>query len=79
MLRGPEGGGVLGDRFSLFDGFLWRRISATMNVFQNGKILFPANDIAFSNRENTYNYIALANFNCDSPKINFKIYLLLQF
>ena len=37
------GGGILG-RF-------------TKNFFQNGKILFLAKVIAFSNRENTYNYI----------------------
>ena len=43
------------------------------------KILFLAKVIEFSNRENTYNYIAPANFNRDSPKINFKIYLLLHF
>ena len=30
------------------------------------------------NRKMTYNYIARVNFNRDSPKINFKIYLLLQ-
>ena len=30
----------------------------------------------FEDHENTYNYIAQANFNCNSPKINFKIYLL---
>ena len=29
--------------------------------------------------QNTYNYIARANFNRTSPKINFKIYLFLQF
>ena len=34
--------------------------------------------IIFSDRENTYNYTAHANFNCDSPEAKFKIYLLLQ-
>ena len=29
--------------------------------------------------QNTYNYIARANFNRTSPKINFKIHLFLQF
>ena len=41
-------------------------------------MLFPAKVIAFSNFENTYDYIAHANLNRDSPKINFEIYLLLQ-
>ena len=50
-------------------------MSGIGNVFQNGKILFLAKVNAFSNREHTYNYIAHANFNCDSPKLNFKIYL----
>ena len=35
--------------------------------------------IEFSYRENTYTYTVCTNFNCDFPKINFKIYLLLQF
>ena len=45
---------------------------ATRNFFQNGKMLFLTKVIAFSNRANTYNYIAFAhaNFNRDSPKIN---------
>ena len=47
---------VLG-RFSFLDCFLWRRMSATMNVIQNGKILFLAKIIEFSNRGNTFNYM----------------------
>ena len=35
--------------------------------------------IEFSNCENTSNYTVDANLNRDFPKINFKIYLLLQF
>ena len=57
-------------------------MAATKNFFRNEKILFLAKVIEFSNRENTYNYknnyIARANFNHDSPKMNFRIYLLLQ-
>ena len=49
-------------------------MSATSNFFRNGKLLFLAEVIAFLNRENTYIYIARANFNRDSPKINFKIF-----
>ena len=45
---------------------------------QNEEILFLAKVIAISNPKNTYNYIARVNFNRDSLKINFKIYLLLQ-
>ena len=54
-------------------------MAATSNVFRNEKILFLAKIIAFWNLENTHNYIAGAYFNRDSPKINLKIYLLLQF
>ena len=54
-------------------------MSATRNFIQDGKILFLAKVIAFSNPENTYNYIACANFNRESPKINFKIYILQHF
>ena len=71
-------GGVLG-RFSLFNFFLLRRMAVTRNFFRNGKILFLAKVIEFSNHENTYNYIARTNFNRDSPKINFINYLLLPF
>ena len=42
-------------------------------LFRNEKIFFLAKVIAFSNLENTYNYIARPNFNRNSPKINFKI------
>ena len=41
--------------------------------YQDGKLLFLAKVIEIFNRKNTYNYIALANFNRDSPKINFKM------
>ena len=51
---------------------------ATRNFLQNEEILFLAKVITISNPKNTYNYIARMNFNRDSPKINFKIYLLLQ-
>ena len=40
---------------------------------------FIAKVIAFLNLKNTHNYIAYVNFNQDSPKIKFNIYLLLQF
>ena len=45
------------------------------------KILFLANVIAFSNLENTYDYIRkyIRLHNRDSTKINLKIYFLLQF
>ena len=49
------------------------------NIFRNEKILFLPEVVAFWNLENTYNYIARVNFYRDSPKINFKIYLHLQF
>ena len=49
------------------------------NFFRNEKILFLAKIIAFLNLKNTYNYIAHANFNRDSPKMIFKIYLLSRF
>ena len=42
-------------------------------------LFFLAKVIEFSNCKNTYNYIVRANLNPDSPKINFKIYLLPQF
>ena len=54
-------------------------MSANRNFFQNGKILFLAKVITLSNLENTYIYVAHANFNSDSPKIDLKIYLLLHF
>ena len=54
-------------------------MSGNRNFFQNGKILFLAKVIALSNLENTYIYVARANFNRDSPKIDLKIYLLLHF
>ena len=54
-------------------------MTATRNFFKNEKILFLAKDIKFSNRENTYNNIARANFKRDFPKINFNINFLLQF
>ena len=47
--------------------------------FRNGKMLFLAKVIEFSNYENTYNYTARANFNRDLEKSTLKIYLLLQF
>ena len=49
------------------------------NFFLNEKILFLARVIAFLNLKNTYNYIVHANFNRDFLKMNFKIYLLMQF
>ena len=63
----------------LFCCVLQRRKAATRNFFRNEKILFLAKVIALSNFENKYNYIVRANFDRDSPKINYKIYLLLQF
>ena len=48
---------------------------ATRNFLQNEKLLFLAKVIALSNLENTANYSTSANFNRNSPKINFKIYL----
>ena len=54
-------------------------MAATKNFFQNEKILSLAKVIEFLNRENPYNYIVHANFINNSPKINFKIDLLLQF
>ena len=59
--------------------FLKEGNASYQEIFSERKILFLAKVIAFSNLENTYNYIARTNFNCDSPKINIKIYLLLQF
>ena len=70
FLRGPG-------RFSLFDYFLWRKMSASRNFFLNGKISL-AKVITFLNHENTHNYIACSNSNRDSPKINLKIHLLLR-
>ena len=58
---------------------LRRRMTATRNFTRTEKILFLARVIEFSNPKNTCNYIAHANFNRDFPKINFKIYLLLEF
>ena len=52
---------------------------ATGNFLRNGKILFLVKIIAFLNLENTANYSMRANFNRNSPKINFKIYHLLHF
>ena len=55
-------------------------MAVTRNLFRNENILFLAKVIKFSNRENTYNCIAHANFHLklDFPKINFKIYLILH-
>ena len=51
----------------------------TGTFFRMKQILFLAKVITFWNCENTYTYIARANFNRDFSKINFKICLLLQF
>ena len=59
--------------------FLIKENVSHQELFQNEKLLFLAKVIEFSNRENTYNYIAHANFNRDSPKIYLKNYLLLHF
>ena len=48
-----RGWGKIFGRFSRFDWFLWSRMPAIRNFSQNGKILFLAKVIAFSNRENT--------------------------
>ena len=56
----------------------WTENDSYQKLFRNGKILFLAKVIEFSNRENTYNYIACAKFNRDYPKINFEIYLLID-
>ena len=50
-------------------------MAVTRNLFRNENILFLAKVIKFSNRENTYNCIARANFNLnlDFPKINLKL------
>ena len=76
LLRGP--GEVLG-RFSFVDYLLWCIMSGTRIFFRNRKILSLAKVITLPNLQNTYNYIACAKFNPDSSKINFEIYLLLQF
>ena len=46
---------------------------ATRKFVRNEKILFLAEVIEFSNRENTYNYIAHTNLNQNYPKIIFEI------
>ena len=63
--------------------YIQRRLAATRNFLRKKKILFLPKVIAlFKARKYLYiihNQIAHVNFNRDSPKINFKIYLLLQF
>ena len=50
--------------------FLIEEDGSYQKLFWNGKILFLAKVIEFLIRENTYNYIASANFNRVSPIIN---------
>ena len=78
----------LGCEWSFFDGIFAQGFKAAGGGSENGsyqelfryeKILFLAKVIEFWNCENTYNYIACANFNHDFPKFFVKSLLFLQF
>ena len=47
-------------------------MAAARNFFQYDKIMFLAQVIEFWNLENTYNYIAFANFNHELSYRNFE-------
>ena len=76
-LKGAGAGGSEVDFHFLL--FLIEENVSYHEIFRNEKISFLTKFITILKLKNTYNYIAGANLNRDSPKNNFKIYLLLQF
>ena len=70
-----KGAGEKGPSSSItFIFFLIKKNVSYNKLFRNAKRLFLAKVIVFLDLKNTNNYIASANFNRNSPRINFKIY-----
>ena len=65
---------------SIFTSLLFLiEVNQLSETFYGIKNAAPSQSYRISKSQNTYRYIELANINRDSPKINYKIYLLLHF